>query len=103
MKHQKYVRECAQQPASARASSSGSSLVAAIWEDFAHVMRGPPDPAAEEAALTRHAGNHAELGNGPLWWNSVAAQNRKDCLRCFFAFSRVSHATCRCVCSLDLV
>lgn len=71
------ARECAQQPVPSSSAShrGGSSLVAAIWQDFAHVMRAPPDPAAEEAALARHAGKHAQLGDGPLWWNSVAAQN----------------------------
>jgi hypothetical protein len=81
VKHQKYVRECAQQPAAPERRTEPSSLVAAIWEDFAHVMRDPPDTDAEEAALARHSGSAAELGDGPLWWNSVAAQNHAAQMR----------------------
>ena len=44
-------------------------------------MRDPPDTDAEEAALARHSGSAAELGDGPLWWNSVAAQNHAAQMR----------------------
>lgn len=81
VKHQKYRRQCAQNPPEPDRRAEHSSLVAAIWEDFAHVMRDPPDTEAEEAALARHQGNVAQLGDGPLWWNSVAAQNHAAQMR----------------------
>ena len=81
VKHQKYRRQCAQNPPEPERRAEHSSLVAAIWDDFAHVMRDPPDTEAEEAALVRHRGNAAQLGDGPLWWNSVAAQNHAAQMR----------------------